>query len=84
MQADASSLAFTAKATTHLRTDIRHAVHHPVQAGASMAVSEMVIAATLQAGNQASRHLASWLPGEAIRSAQLYGVRPETLDWACK
>jgi tRNA-dihydrouridine synthase len=49
-----------------------------------MAVSEMVIAATLQAGNHASRHLASWHPDEAIRSVQLYGVRPETLDWACK
>jgi tRNA-dihydrouridine synthase len=55
-----------------------------LQAGASMAVSEMVIAATLQAGNQASRHLASWHADETIRSVQLYGVRPETLDWACK
>ncbi|WIA36593.1 hypothetical protein OEZ86_007882 [Tetradesmus obliquus] len=54
------------------------------QAGASMAVSEMVIAATLQAGNAASRHLASWHPQEGIRSVQLYGVRPQTLDWAVK
>lgn len=49
-----------------------------------MAVSEMVIAATLQAGNAASRHLASWHPQEGIRSVQLYGVRPQTLDWAVK
>jgi hypothetical protein len=55
-----------------------------VQAGAGLAVSEMVIAATLQAGNAASRHLASWHADESIRSVQLYGVRPETLDWASK
>lgn len=54
------------------------------QAGAGMAVSEMVIASTLMDGSAASRHLARWHPGEAIRSVQLYGVRPDSIDWACR
>lgn len=55
-----------------------------VQAGARLAVSEMVIAATLQSGSKASRHLMRFHPSEELRSVQLYGVRPEPLDWACR
>lgn len=44
----------------------------------------MVIAATLQSGSKASRHLARFHPGESLRSVQLYGVRPDSLDWACR
>eukprot|EP00878_Enallax_costatus_P026813 GHUV01028814.1.p1 GENE.GHUV01028814.1~~GHUV01028814.1.p1 ORF type:complete len:215 (+),score=56.91 GHUV01028814.1:540-1184(+) len=54
------------------------------QAGASMAVSEMVIASTLREGNAASKHLAKWHPDERIHSVQLYGVRPGSIDWACR
>lgn len=49
-----------------------------------MAVSEMVIASTLMEGSAASRHLARWHPDETIRSVQLYGVRPDSVDWACR
>lgn len=49
-----------------------------------MAISEMVIASALQQGSAASRHLARFHPQEALRSVQLYGVRPESLDWACR
>lgn len=55
-----------------------------VQAGARLAVSEMVIAATLQSGSRASTHLARFHPAEALRSVQLYGVRIDSLDWACR
>eukprot|EP00775_Hariotina_reticulata_P003921 gene3921-4175_t len=44
----------------------------------------MVIASALQQGSAASRHLARFHPQEELRSVQLYGVRPESLDWACR
>lgn len=55
-----------------------------VQAGARLAVSEMVIASTLQSGSKASSHLIRFHADEARRSVQLYGVSPEPLDWACR
>jgi hypothetical protein len=54
------------------------------QAGARLAVSEMVIASTLRDGNKASAHLTRFHPNEALRSAQLYGVSHEPLTWACR
>ncbi|KAF8065573.1 dus [Scenedesmus sp. PABB004] len=53
-------------------------------AGAGLAVSEMVIASTLRSGAPASRHLARWHADEAVRSCQLYGVRPDSIDWAVR
>lgn len=55
-----------------------------LQAGARLAVSEMVIASTLQSGSKASRHLARFHQQEVVRSVQLYGVTPDSLDWACR
>lgn len=44
----------------------------------------MVIASTLQSGNRASKHLARFHSAEATRSVQLYGVTPDSIDWACR
>lgn len=43
-----------------------------------------MIAATLQSGSKASTHLARFHQKEALRSVQLYGVRPDSLDWSCR
>ena len=45
--------------------------------GAPMCVSEMVTAGTLLTRSWEALQIASFDPGENIRSAQLYGTQPE-------
>ncbi len=45
--------------------------------GKGLLVSEMVSASLLTQGNQATRNMVQFFPGEAIRSVQLYGTKPE-------
>lgn len=47
-------------------------------------MSEMLIAHTLQSGSKASQHLARFSEQELNRSVQLYGVTPQSIDWACR
>ena len=50
--------------------------------GAGLFVSEMVTARALVEGNQRSRRLAGFAPGETPRSLQLYGTDPSTIGAA--
>jgi len=77
----AVTAAMTAAVTAVVTAAMTAAV---VQAGARLAVSEMVIASTLRSGSRASQHLARFHAAEATRSVQLYGVTPDSIDWACR
>ncbi len=52
--------------------------------GAAMCTSEMLVASSLVQRNKATLKLAAFHATERVRSAQLYGVRPDDLEEACR